>query len=192
MLRIKHTFLLPCLVHRSFTWTLWRSVSLACGLSVSAVKAPSTRMCSAPGTYSAYMDYKCVFTVGLLCKQWQYFMSCNTVPSDSPAAGTVPSFTWGKRFRKIWMTRASWCHALDGDRHGYSSSASLSHCICYSFLMLVKIHIYQTMSMFSKMNKWMFSSVFFCKIKSKGNVFLGCHVWLLLVHLHTEIWTILL
>lgn len=120
-MKTSKTFLLSCLTlnYRSFTWTHWRSVSLACGLSVSVAKAPSMRMCSVQSTYYTVHVYSnCMFTTELwLCTQWQSFIPSNTVPLDSSAAGIVPSFTWGRRFRKIWMTRASWCLALDGERH---------------------------------------------------------------------------
>lgn len=68
---------------RSFTWMHWRSVSLACGLSVSVVKAPSMRMCSVPGTcyMHMYIYFNCVFTSKLwLSTQRQSFVSANSDP----------------------------------------------------------------------------------------------------------------
>lgn len=150
-------FLPLCFFHdRSFTWTPWRSVSLACGLNVSAARAPSTRMCSAPGTYATRAH---TYLLSLWSLQNYARLPCNTVPPDPSTVGIVQSFTWGRRFRKIWTTRAIWWIVSAGERRTHSFFVCLvsddrgHHCIFFPcVLVLVKMHLYHNVSMFSTMN----------------------------------------
>lgn len=75
----------------------------------------------------------------------------NTVPPDSSTVGIVPSFTWGRRFRKIWMTRAPWWIVLDGERQTrqlrwafvplyFLSLADCKKCIYFCFLIWMVCH----------------------------------------------------
>lgn len=45
----------------------------------------------------------------------------------TPTVGIVPSSTWGRRSRRIWTTRTSWCLALDGERHKRTFPPPPSH-----------------------------------------------------------------
>lgn len=102
-LKFGHTFNQPPRIRQELVSNDFR---LSVNVKQSHSRATGTTLTAAHGTVNSLnRDVWCFWSR----------VSCNSAPPDPSAAGTVPSSTWGRRSRRTWMTRASWCLALDGE-----------------------------------------------------------------------------